>query len=468
MNTGAGHQPTESTSTPVVVVGAGYAGLSTALTLHDQGVPVLVLEAADRVGGRIHTQRGRSGALIDHGGQWVGPTQRRLLAWADRFDCATFGTWDTGDHLEKWQDGTTARYTGSGPADGPGMAEYLAAARHIDELAATVRLDAPEQTPRAGEWDSETAHSFFRRTVPSADARRRLDLAVQGVWSVEPRDISLLHLLFYVASAGGFDQLMETEGAAQERRFVAGAQAPARAAAARLGDAVLLDTDVRGIDQMPGGVTVHTRTGTVAADRVVVATPPAATAGIRFTPRLPTARARWVQRSPMGDVAKVHAVFDRPFWRDAGLSGAATLYGADAAGVVFDDSPPGAELGVLVAFVYADRLRRWSALPADERRAEILRTLERLFGPAAVEPLEYLEKIWPEDPWVRGGYAANPTPGTWVAHGATGWRTACDRVHWAGTETADVWNGYMDGAISSGERAAAEVLTTLHPGGRRP
>jgi monoamine oxidase len=160
----------------------------------------------------------------------------------------------------------------------------------------------------------------------------------------------------------------------------------------------------------------------------------------------------------MGDVAKIHAVYDTPFWRAQGLSGQATVYGERSVGVVFDNSPEDASRGVLVAFVYGDRQRSWSALTAGDRQAEVTRLLTELFGAAAASPVDYTEKIWPQDAWARGGYAANPTPGTWLEHGNTGWRRAAGRIHWAGTETASVWNGYIDGAISSGARAAAEIL----------
>ena len=163
----------------------------------------------------------------------------------------------------------------------------------------------------------------------------------------------------------------------------------------------------------------------------------------------------------MGDVAKVHTVYDRPFWRERGLSGQATVYGDPAVGVVFDNSPAAADVGVLVSFVYGERLQRWAELPAEQRRAEVLTTLETLFGPDAGAPSRYTDKIWPADEWAGGGYAANPTPGTWTEHGAAGRRTATGRIHWAGTETADVWNGYIDGAISSGQRAAAEILAAI-------
>src|SRR5882757_7575962 len=246
--------PSEVTT---VIVGAGYSGLSAALALHDAGTDVLVLEGSDRVGGRVWSERiaiesGTDGALIfDHGGQWVGPTQTRLLAAAERFGCATFPTYNTGSHLELWTDGVCRPFRDAGP---------------VDALANTIDLENPTATPHLAEWDGETVQSYLDRTVSDKDARLRMALAVQGVWTVEPRDISLFHLLFYVASAGGFDQLMETEGCAQERRFSAGAQAPALAIAAHLGDRIVLNTAVRHVETLDDGrAVVETDRGQVLA-----------------------------------------------------------------------------------------------------------------------------------------------------------------------------------------------------------
>jgi len=451
-----------------VIVGAGYAGLSAALALHDAGTDVLVLEGSDRVGGRVWSERiaiesGTDDDLIfDHGGQWVGPTQTRLLAAAERFGCATFPTYNTGDHLELWTDGVCRPFRDAGPVDAPGVEAYVEAADVIDALANTIDLENPTATPHLAEWDGETVQSYLDRTVSDKDARLRLALAVQGVWTVEPRDISLFHLLFYVASAGGFDQLMETEGCAQERRFSAGAQAPALAIAAHLEDRIVLNTAVRHVETLDDGrAIVETDRGQVLASHVVVATSPGAAVRIRFTPPLPQSRNRWMERSPMGDVAKIHTVYDTPFWRANDLSGEAVTYGDHSVGVVFDNSPEDGSVGVLVSFVYADRLHRWAALPLAERRADVLATLTALFGDRAANAVQYTEKIWPDDPWAHGGYAANPAPGVWFEHGATGWRTACGPIHWAGTETSSVWNGYIDGAIASGQRAAAEIAAAL-------
>lgn len=447
----------------VVVVGAGYAGLSAALELHDAGIDVVVLEGSGRVGGRTLSEHlDGSGLVIDHGGQWVGPTQKRLLVTAERFGCATFPTYNTGTHLELWTDGVCRPFRDAGPVDGPGVSEYVAAAEAIDALAATVNLENPTATERISQWDSQTVQSYLDREVHSEDARTRLALAVQGVWTVEPRDISLFHFLFYIASAGGFDQLMETEGCAQERRFSSGAQSVASAIAAHLGDSIHLNAPVAHIHTPDdGGVLVDTARGAIRAQRVVVAASPGAAVRIRFTPSLPQARTRWMERNPMGDVAKIHTVYDTPFWRAAGHSGEATVYGDHSVGVVFDNSPEDGRVGVLASFVYADRQRRWAALSPEERRADVLVTLAALFGDAASAPSLYTEKIWPQDAWARGGYAANPAPGVWFEHGEAGWRTPCGPIHWAGTETSSVWNGYIDGAIASGQRVAAEIRAEL-------
>lgn len=444
-----------------VVVGAGYAGLFAALALQEEGIDVLVLEGSDRVGGRVLSEAVGENLVIDHGGQWVGPTQRHLLAAAQRFGCETFPTYDTGTHLELWVDGTCRPFRGAAPEDGPGASGYEAAIELIDAMATTVNLDNPTATTTLAEWDGQTVESFFEKHVPDPAARLRLALSVQGVWATEPRDISLFHFLFYVAAAGGYAQLMGTEGCAQAFRFLRGAQSVALAMAAHLGDRIRLGAAVRHIRHDGPRVEIDTDDGTVTADHVVVTVAPSAAVRLRFTPKLPHARRRWMERNPMGDVAKIHTVYDTPFWRERGLSGQAAVYGDPAVGVVFDNSPADANAGVLVSFVYGERLHRWSELPAEQRRAEVLGLLETLFGAEAGAPSRYTEKIWPGDAWAGGGYAANPTPGTWTEHGVRGWRSAAGRIHWAGTETAEIWNGYIDGAISSGQRAAAEVRTAL-------
>ena len=452
--------------TDVVVVGAGYAGLTAAWQLAGAGVDAVVLEAADRVGGRVFSQVSPSGVRIDHGGQWIGPSQRRFHALATRFGCSTFPTWEDGRHVEIRHDGSRVEYVGTAPDTGPGIAEYERVTASLDDLAGTVDLDRPWATPGFAEFDARSAEDFFRAETDDQDALRRLALAVQGLWCAEPREISFFHVLFYLASAGGYEQLMGTRDCAQDARFSDGADAVARALAQALGGRIRLGEPVLSIRQTAHGVEATTGSSVVRAQRAVVAVPPAAVERITFEPVLPPGRLGWVRHSPMGRVAKVHAVYEEPFWRAAGRSGIATLYGESPVGVVFDNSPDDASRGVLVAFVYGDRLDRWAASTGAERRRDVLAALSGVVGARAGEPIDYVEKIWPRDGRTIGGYECFVTPGGWAGHGRDGWREPSGRVHWAGTETASVWNGYIDGAISSGERVAGEVISALETAGQ--
>ena len=456
MNSPAGHHLT----TKVIVVGAGYAGLAAALRLHDAGAEVLVVEAGDRVGGRIWSER-RPGGVVDHGGQWVGPRQTDLLALADRFGCERFPTWETGDHREVWHDGSSTSYLGAAPRSGPGIEEYVRITRLLDDLAGTVDVDQPWRTPHFSAWDAQSAETFFTAQTADTDAHRRLALAIEGLWCAEPREISLFHVLFYIASAGGYEQLMETGGGAQDSRFTGGAAGPAEAIASLLGDRLRLNTRVQRIDIGTDTVTVTTPTSSISAEKAIIALPPSALADVTFEPGLPPARTGWLAGNPMGRVAKIHACYRTPFWREAGSSGIATLYDDSPVGVVFDNSPSNASYGMLVGFVYGDRVDAWAALDAPARRAEALSSFAKIIGPDALEPTRYLEKNWTQDPYAGGGYGAFATPGAWSKFAEAGWRAPTGPLYWAGTETASRWNGYMDGAISSGYRAADMVLRAL-------
>lgn len=447
--------------TEAVVIGAGYSGLAAALRLQDLGIDVTVLEASDRVGGRILTEQRSGQPPVDHGGQWAGPTQTHLLSLARRFGCATYDTWDAGDHLEIWHDGSQVPYRGAGPTSGPGIDEYNRITTRLDAMARCVDVESPWQTPGFAAWDAQSVEDFFVAETNDGDAHARLALFVEGLWCAEPREISLFHLLFYMAAAGGHDQLMDTQGGAQESRFCDGAAAPALAIAELLGERVRLADPVHRVDYSQDGVTVTTADAIIRARRAIVTVPPTTLGAIEFSPALPASRQGWMAGNSMARVAKIHAFYPTPFWRADGLAGIATLYDDGPVGVIFDNSPPDGSAGALVGFVYGDRVERWAAMDADERRAAALGSLASVVGARALNPTDYTEKNWAQDPYVGGGYEAFVAPGTWTAHGRRGWREPTDSLHWAGTETASEWNGYMEGAISAGYRAAEEIAAEL-------
>ena len=450
-----------SSDADVVIVGAGMAGLAAADRLRSGGSSVLVLEARDRVGGRMLTETlGEGPATVDVGGQWVGPTQHRAVALIERLGLETFPTHATGDSLLERPGRPLLRYRGNIPRINPlALADVGQAQLRLDRMARTVPLDAPWSARRARRWDRQTFASWLDRNVATGEARALLELAVAAVWACEPEDLSLLHALFYIHSGGSFDDLIGTDGGAQQDRVVGGTQQLATRLAGELGDRVRLSAPVTEIRHDGDGVRVRAGGEEITAARAVVALAPTLAARIAYDPPLPAARDQLCQRVPMGSVIKCMAIFDEPFWRADGLSGqAASLPGP--ARVVFDNSPRDESAGVLLGFLEGRHARELSPRPRDERRDAVVGTFTRLFGPRAERPTAYVERDWSIDPWSRGCYTGLFVPGAWTGFGRA-LRAPVGRLHWAGTETAERWSGYIDGAIGSGERVADEVAEQL-------
>ncbi len=443
----------------VVIIGAGLAGLSAARLLTASSIDVVVLDARERVGGRTFTHPASDGTRIDHGAQWIGPTQDRLAALAEALGVTTFPTYNSGSHIE-YKQGKRATYTGAIPTSDPLVTmEAVETLLNVSILAQEVPLDAPWTAPSAGEWDAQTVASWIERNIESEGARNLLTLGVQAVFSVEPRDLSFLHFLFYIHSGGNLNMLLSVARGAQERRFSGGAQSIANLVAAELGERVVLNAPVHTITQDERGVRVESDSLSVTARRAIIALPPTLAGRLRYRPALPGYRDQLTQRVPMGTVIKVHCLYDTPFWRDEGLSGQ-VVSDSGIIRITFDNSPESGTPGVLLAFIEGDEGRMWGRRSREERRAAVLECLSRYFGEQAAHPFEYLEQNWAEEEYTRGCYAGVMPPGAWMEYGEA-LRAPIGRLHWAGTETATVWNGYMDGAIQSGERAAAEVGEAL-------
>src|SRR4051794_8497735 len=227
-----------------------WPGWSRARDLEAGGASVAVLEARDRVGGRTLNEDIGDGKVVEVGGQWIGPTQHRIVALARELGVETFPTHSHGENVIEF-DGATRRYRGTIPRIGPHVLAYVAQALlKVDRMARKVPLDAPWTAPDARRLDSQTFWSWMRRNVYTRGGRALLDLSVEAVWAAEPADLSLLHVLFYVHSAGGFEALLDTEGGAQQDRFVGGSQLVALKLAQRIGgaEAIHLGTAVRRIE----------------------------------------------------------------------------------------------------------------------------------------------------------------------------------------------------------------------------
>jgi monoamine oxidase len=442
----------------VAVVGAGLAGLVAARDLLDAGLSVLVLEARNRVGGRLLNHNLKGGAVVEVGGQWVGPTQDRVMALAEELGVGLFPTYDEGEHFLA-VNGAVKRYGGDDfalPEDA--LADVGETQQRLEEMASSVPLEKPWRATGAAGWDAQTLDTWLVANSKTEIGLSYWRTLVPALFSAEASEMSLLHFLFYCRSGGTIDRLVATHGGAQESRLEDGSQQLALRLAGRLGDTVRLGSPVRAIRQDDRGVEVTHDGGVVEAGRAIVALPPTLAGRIRYSPALPPLRDQLTQQVPMGYVTKVQIAYFEPFWRAEGLSGSAFSLD-DEVSVIFDNSPPDLSCGVLLGFLEGGNARRVGKLPPEEREELILSVFAKFFGPRAADPEEFVERDWAAEEWSRGCYGGRFGTGVWRGYGEA-LREPVGRIHWAGTETAEVWNGYMDGAVRSGERAAREVLAS--------
>jgi monoamine oxidase len=460
-----------TTTVDVAIVGAGLAGLSAARNLSAAGHSVVVLEARDRVGGRTLNHDIGSGHVAEAGGEFVGPTQDHILALATAVSVGTFNAYDSGNNIYK-NGLVNLKYSdtgvlGTAPPDPLLIADIIKLSAQIDQMAGNLSPTAPWTSPNATDWDALTLETWVRNNSLNHDGILKL-LApfTQALFGCEPRDVSLLFTLAYVAAAGNetnkgtFERLLNVRGGAQQSRFIGGSQLIAQRVAAALGSSVQLSSPVRRIIQTGTGVTVESDLVTVSAKQVVVAIPPPLASRIRYEPLLPAARDLLTQRLAMGALMKVEAVYATPFWRSNHLTGQ-FLTTSGPVGYAFDNSPPDGSLGVLAGFVGGAQNLRYGPMTLAQRRTAVLEQYASVFGDNRfLSPTEYFDMDWTKEEWSRGAPTALFGTGTLVAFGHA-LREPVGRIHWAGTETSDFWQGYMDGAVRSGERAAAEVLAAL-------
>jgi monoamine oxidase len=454
----------------VIVVGAGLAGLTAAREIMRAGRSVIVLEARDRVGGRVFSQTLTDGNYAELGAMFIGPTQDRIQALATSLGVGTFPTYNTGNNVFYGPRGRLEypgnTPLGTAPPDPVVAPDIVLAVTQLDQMAASVSVDQPWTASGADNLDRQTLDAWLRaNTSGGSEFMAVVSAATEAIFGGEPRELSLLYTLFYIAASGNeqnvgtFERNFNTAGGAQERRFVGGAWTIPLRMASELGSIVRLSSPVTRIVQEPTRLTVYVGRKKYRAQRVIVAIPPTLAGRIAYEPALPALRDQLTQRMPQGTLMKFEATYATPFWRANGLTGQ-TVSELGPAKVTFDVSPSDGSSGILMGFIGGHEARVWGDRPASERRAAVLQNFANYFGSQALSPREVVEFNWSGETWNRGCPVALVGPGTLIDFGAA-LRVPVDRIHWAGTETATYWNGYMDGAVRSGERAAAEVLGTL-------
>ncbi|MCR8943864.1 FAD-dependent oxidoreductase [Streptomyces sp. OUCMDZ-4982] len=427
----------------VVVVGAGLSGLTAARELHRRGVDVLVLEAADRIGGRAMAETTALGSRLDLGGQWIGHDHHRIMALAAELG-ATRYPMHTGPVPQVIDGGRRL------PLASPSVLPAGAALAGVGVLSLT---GTPER------WNDATVDAWLRR-VPGRVSRRLLEVIASISWTADLDRYSVHAMARMVRQQGGLRTILSTRGGAQDSLLVEGVGTLTDRLAAELGARVRTGHRVTRLVRDEHGVTVHTDSGTFRAARTIVTVPPPVAARIEHHPPLPADRAALERNTYMGSVYKAIAVFERPFWRDRGRAEFLVL---DSPGrAVFDTGSPGGP-GHLCTLVAGPEARALDGLDAEERRQVLLAPLVPHLGTGVLKPVSWHEKAWHLDEHAGGGYVVLPEPGTTEGISPLP-HTPLGPVHWAGTETADEHAGYLEGAIASGVRAAREVADALAAG----
>jgi monoamine oxidase len=444
----------------VVIVGAGLSGMIAARKLLEAGLTPVVLEADDRVGGRILTEV-VDGVPLELGAQWIGDTHQRMFGLAAELGVETFAQYDEGETSYELNGSGVLREHDFHARYEPELAEVEGVLRRLDALAAEVPVDAPWLAARAAEWDAITAGAWYDAQELSVVGRTLLEICTVGILAVPTAEVSFLHLLFTIQTCGVTAELFaESEGGAQTTRFVGGTSEIPRRLAELISNHIVLKSPVLLIEHSADSVTVHCRGGLVARGRrAIVAISPTLAGRIMYDPPLSGVRDQLTQRLPNGSAMKAFFVYSEPFWRTAGFNGQ-LISDVGPARMSNDTCIPGDDRGVILLFLEGDQARTVGRLPEADRRAAMTAELVRHFGSQAAHPDFYVDGEWSDRQWTRGCYNANHGPHVWTKYGPA-LTVPVGAIHWASTDTATHWSAYMEGAVDSGERAAREVIASL-------
>ena len=445
----------------VVIVGAGVAGLTAAWRLVTAELRVVVLEARDRVGGRLHTVE-LEGEPFELGGQWIAPTQSAVRALLEELGLELFPRHRAGDSVRLMADGRVVRAGGDDLGLAPdGVAAYEAGVEQLRLLVAEVDPEAPWDHPDARRLDTMSYEQWLQAEVPHPEARDVLRFVASGFMTKPADAFSLLQTAWLLSSAGAVEHLLD-EDEVLDARIVGGAQQITERLAERLAGRVRLGVPVRDIAwDDDDGVRVRAGGAEIGARAAVLALPPNLLPSIRFDPPLPGRRMQTDQWLAQGALIKVQAAYPTPFWRADGLSG--TAFGTRAiVSEVYDNSPPSGSPGVLIGFISDHAADAAAALSPEERRAAVLDAFAGYFGPRALGPTHYVERDWTTEEWTRGAYSATFAIGALSRYGRT-LREPVGPLRFAGADIAGAGNMHIDGAVRSGEAVASELLRDLGP-----
>ena len=456
----------ESTIVDVIVIGAGLSGLASANKLIAGGKSVILLEARDRIGGKVYDITLPNGHVVETGAEFVGPCQDRLLQIAKELGVETFKSHAAGK-MVCYTNGERILYDpqetgGLVPLDEIAQLQMATVVGSLDAMAQELDVVAPLDHPQAHVWDSMTLSSWLDNTITHPECRAVLDLTVKSLLSAEPTDVSLLQTLTYISragneeNAGSLQRLVSIEGGAQESRFKGGPQLIATRLAEHIGDIVRLNSPVRTISRIEDIYHVNTETATARGRNVILALSPPLAGRITFHPPLPAKRDLLTQKMPMGSLGKAIAIYKTPFWREDGLSGEAIGLQGVSVQSTLDSSPEDGSIGVMLGFLAGNTMRKFNSMTEEEIQAAVVEDYVKYFGLKARDVESWIIQRWDNEEFSRGGHFAICPPNVMTQYG-TAITEQIGNIFFAGTEASPYWSGFMDGAIRAGEAAAEKI-----------
>jgi monoamine oxidase len=446
-----------------IVVGAGLSGLAAAWRLKKAGKSVIVLEARNRVGGKVYDKQLPNGSVIELGAAYIGPTQDRIQSLMDELQIGAYPHYDAGKNVFYDGDRRALYNDGEIPLSETTLSQLGASTEKLEVMANKLNASEPWKHPDAAEYDSMTLETWLQHNLTDETARHLTTATVRSLISAEPSDISLLQFLTYIRRAGNevtpgtFARLVGIKDSAQESRVQGGPQLIATRLAEQLGGAIKLEAPVTRIDLHCPTYHVSGHAFSYRSNAVIVALAPPLATRITYTPPLPANRDQMCQHMPMGSLGKVYAIYDSPFWRDDGLSGKAIGLQGATVQITFDSSPEDGSFGAIIGFLEADVMRRLDTASEKEIQNLVLTDYVNFFGDKAKEVKHWVIQRWDNEEYSRGGHFAVSPPNTMTRFGSA-LRQPVGRLFFAGTEASPYWAGFMDGAVRAGELAADAVI----------
>ncbi|KAE8139717.1 hypothetical protein BDV38DRAFT_291004 [Aspergillus pseudotamarii] len=447
----------------VIVIGAGFSGLQAAYSAQQAGLSAAVVEARDRVGGKIWSVPLASGrGYAELGGAWINNSlQPRVWKYVERFGLevvtqrleGTAVMQENQDSRLEFPFGVT-----------PDWSE--AEKKNLEYIRDHIQAESLKPGLPSAQDDSVSLDQYVRNLGALPKVANMVNLWARVMHGLESTEESAAWFIDYCRRNKGLLAIRADDSTGgQYMRFKDGAQSIAEEIARLVGaQNIHLGSPVASINEHGSYVSVVTRDGkTFDAKKCILSIPSTMYRELNITPALPKPVQEVTDGTVLGDYNKAIVCYDRPWWRSEGFNG----YFASYTGPVIlarDTSVDERNHFSLTCFVNGQPGRDWGKLYPHERRAVVLKQIAKIFNAdansEAFRPIEVFDQVWKHEEFSRGALAPVHAIGHLTKY-ASVYGKPVGNIHFVGTEYSTEWKGYMEGALCSGERGAREVVEAM-------